>query len=176
MTANSNSYATALFMLASEEGCLDEFSHSLSVVCAAFDENPEYLQFLSTPTIPKNERTAAIAAAFDGKVHEHILSFIQLICEHGKLCEFDECVKEFEKLCEWSRKCVTATVTSALPLDDNQKDRLVKALQKRTGKSVLLQTTVDPSVLGGLVVEIDGQRLDGSIKHNLKQVKEVITG
>ena len=79
MTATGNNYAEALFMLAREENNVDAFFESLKTVESVLNENPEYLQFLSTPSIPKSERTAALAAAFETKINEHVLSFLQLL-------------------------------------------------------------------------------------------------
>ncbi len=175
MAATGNNYAEALFMLALEENLIDEFYNGLKLVEAVFKENPEYLQFLSTPSIPKSERTQALAAAFEEKIHEHILSFLQLLCEHGKVDNFFDCVSEFARLRELKNGTVVATVKTAIELDNAQKDSLINALQKRTGKTVSLKCVVEPALLGGIAVEIDGQLLDGSVKNNLKHAREVIS-
>ena len=175
MTATGNNYAEALFMLAREENNIDVFFEGLKIAQGVFCENPEYLQFLATPSIPKSERTAAIAAAFDGKINEHVLSFLQLLCEHGKTEGFFECVAEFERLREWASNTVVAVIKTAAELSDVQKQELIIALQKRTGKNVTLNTVIDKTLLGGIVVEIDGQMLDGSVKNNLKHAREVIS-
>ena len=175
MTATGNNYAEALFMLAREENLIDEFYTGLKLVEEVFNENKEYLQFLSTPSIPKSERTQALSLAFEGKINTHVLSFLQLLCEHGKADTFFECVAEFTTLREWASGTVVATVKTAVELDSKQKESLVKALEKRTGKKVTLKCIVDTDLLGGIAVELDGQLLDGSIKQNLKRAKEVIS-
>ena len=175
MTATGNNYAEALFMLAREENSIDEFYKSLKTAESAFKENLEYLQFLSTPSIPKSERTAALAEAFDGKINQHVLSFLQLLCEHGKAEQFFNCVAEYERLRDWASGAVVATVKTVVELSDEQKQSLVKSLEKRTGKSVTLDCVTDSTLLGGIQVEIDGEILDGSIKNNLKRAREVIS-
>ena len=75
---------------------------------------------------------------------------------------------------EFAKGTVEAMVKSAVELTDTQKDRLIKSLEKRTGKSVTLKCVVDNTLLGGVAVEIDGQLLDGSVKQNLKRAREVI--
>ncbi len=175
MTATGNNYAEALFMLAREENLVDEFYEGLKTAKGVFLENPEYLQFLSTPSIPKSERTAALSQAFEGKLNEHILSFLQLLCEHGKADQFFDCVSEYERLREWAANVVVATVKTAVELSDAQRQGLIKSLEKRTAKSVTLSCVIDSTLLGGIQVEIDGQLLDGSVKNNLKRVREVIS-
>ena len=175
MTATGNNYAEALFMLAREENNVDAFFESLKTVESVLNENPEYLQFLSTPSIPKSERTAALAAAFETKINEHVLSFLQLLCEHGKAESFFECVEEFTRLREWASGTAVAVVKTAVELNDAQKQSLIDGLSKRTGKTVSLKCVVDTTLLGGITVELDGQLLDGSVKNNLKHAREVIS-
>lgn len=175
MTATGNNYAEALFMLAREENLVDDFYEGLKTAKGIFDENPEYLQFLSTPSILKSERTAALSQAFSGKINEHVLSFLQLLCEHGKAESFNECVAEYERLREWAAGAVEAVAKTAVELTNEQKAQLIAALEKRTGKSVTLKTVIDKSLLGGIAVEIDGEILDGSVKLNLKRAREVIS-
>ena len=175
MTATGNNYAEALFMLAREENLIDEFYEGLKLVQGVFCDAPEYLQFLSTPSIPKSERTAALAAAFEGKVNQHVLSFLQLLCEHGKAEQFFDSVDEYNRLREWAQGTVVALVKSVVELTDAQKSALVESLEKRTGKRVTLNCVVDTALLGGVAVEIDGELLDGSVKQNLKRAREVIS-
>ncbi|MBR3968732.1 MAG: ATP synthase F1 subunit delta [Clostridia bacterium] len=175
MTAIGNNYSEALFMLAREENCVDEFYDSLKTVQQVLESTPEYLQFLSTPSIPKSERTKALESAFEGKINTHVLSFLQLLCEHGKAEIFFECVSDFESLRQWASNTVVAVVKTAVELNDAQKQGLIKSLEKRTGKSVTLQCVIDSKLLGGISVELDGELIDGSVKNNLKRVREVIS-
>lgn len=175
MTATGNNYAEALFMLAREENLIDEFYDSLKLVEEVFNDSPDYLQFLATPSIPKSERTAALSAAFEGKVNAHILSFLCLMCEQGKSEQFFECAFEFYRLREWASGTVEAVVKVAVELTDTQKQNLIAALEKRTGKKVSLKCVIDSTLIGGIAVELDGQLLDGSVKSNLKRAKEVIS-
>ena len=175
MTATGNNYAEALFMLAREENSIDAFYDSLKIVNGVFMENPEYLQFLATPSIPKGERTAALVAAFGNKISEHVLSFLQLLCEHAAAEQFFDIFTEFERLREWASNSVVAVVKSVVELSDTQKSDLTKALEKRTGKSITLKCVIDTTLIGGIVVELDGEMLDGSVKNNLKRAREVIS-
>lgn len=175
MAATGNNYAEALFMLAREENLIDEFYKDLKFVEDVFKDSPEYLQFLATPSIPKSERTTALAAAFEGKVNTHILSFLQLMCEQSKAEQFFKSASEFYRLREWASGTAAAVVKTAVELTDTQKTELTKALEKRTGKKITLNCVIDSTVIGGIAVELDGQLLDGSVKSNLKRAREVIS-
>ena len=129
MTATGNNYAEALFMLAREENLIDEFYNGLKIAEQVFLETPEYLQFLATPSIPKSERTAALAQAFEGKVNTHILSFLCLMCEQGKSEQFFESAHEFYRLREWAGGTVVAVVKSVVELTDAQKAKIEQTAQ-----------------------------------------------
>lgn len=175
MTATSNVFADALFMIAKEEDRVDEFLGDLNLVKKVFGEEPDYLQFLSAPSIPMEERISALSEAFSGKVNNHILSFLQLLCEKAEIGGFEEIVKDFSLLCELSKKSITAVVKTAVPLDSIQEQNLINKLQNMYGKKVILEKIIDNSVLGGLTVDIEGTVLDGSIRQNLKQIRDVIS-
>ena len=175
MTATGNNYAEALFMLAREENSVDVFYEDLKTVKKVFEENTEYLQFLATPSIPKSERTTALEAAFGNKITAHVLSFLQLLCEHGAAEHFFDSFTEYERLREWACGCVEAVVKTAVELSSVQKADLIKALEKRTGKHVTLKCVIDTTLIGGIAVELDGEMLDGSVKNNLKRAREVIS-
>jgi len=175
MTATGNNYAEALFMLAREENSVEDFYKSLEIANEAFKQNPEYLQFLATPSIPKSERTEALAVAFADKINQHILSFLQLLCEHGKAEQFFDCFAEFCRLREWASGTVVAVVKTAVELSESQRQGLIDGLEKRTGKKVVIKSEIDSKLLGGIVVELDGEILDGSVKNNLKRAREVIS-
>lgn len=173
MTAG-NEYAQAIFMLAQENAAIAEYSRTLRLIKEQFDENPLYLQFLVSPNISQNERQSAVAEAFGNIVPEYVLSFLQLLISSGRIKELDECVEEFELLKAAAEKTVTATVRSAVELSAAQIAALRKKLENLSGKTVILESFTDRSLIGGMIVEMDGKVLDGSIRHQLSEVKEVI--
>ncbi|MBQ4556212.1 MAG: ATP synthase F1 subunit delta [Clostridia bacterium] len=175
MTDISREYATALFSLGLEEGKAREYFDALTIACKAFEENPEYIDFLHSPGIPISERTAALEAAFSEHIPENVLSFLQLLCENGHVRSFFECFTEYKKLLDESERVSFAKVASAFPLDDTEKANIKHKLEKISGRSVTLECTVDEKLLGGVAVEMDGKIMDGSIRHRLSEVKDVIS-
>ena len=79
MTEMSKEYGTALFALAKECDKTDEYKTALDTLLSVFSDNPEYTDFLASPSIPKSERNEAIEQAFSAYVPEHIVSFLQLL-------------------------------------------------------------------------------------------------
>lgn len=176
MTQLTKEYAQALFALAGENEALDEVSASLDAVLQVFSENPLYKDLLSSPGISKDERVAAIDEAFSGRINEFVVSFLSLLCERGRIAVFEDCVKEFKLLCDFANQISTARVVSAVELTPSQTEALRKKLEKMCGHSVRLETVCDKTLLGGMVVTVDGKVIDGSVKHKLHELKDVMYG
>ena len=174
MTQMDKAYAAALFALAQENHREAEVLEALQIVLKQFEGNPEYVDFLASPGIPKAERTEAIEAAFADALPEDVLSFVCVLCQRGQIRLFSDCVKDFEWFYETSRKISSATVTSVIPLTDAQQQKLQKKLEAISGHQVRLTYDIDPSLMGGVRVELDGSILDGTLKHRLHEVKEVM--
>ncbi len=174
MTEISNEYATALFSLALEVGSEKEYSDCLGIISENFKAEPEYLEFLSCPSIPVGERTSAIDTAF-GSMPEHVVSFLKILCEKGRIGNFEECFEIYGKLLSEHEKRQTAIVTSAVELTDEEKSALSAKLSKKEGCTVTITCRVDPSIIGGLIIETGGKVIDGSIRGKLSEVKDVIT-
>lgn len=173
MTAVSKEYASALFELSLELGKTDAVSSAVDTLTAAFKENPEYIDFLSCYGIPASERVAAVGEAF-ADIDGTALSFVQLVIEQGHIGKFFEIAEDFCELVLAYRRMTTATVYSAAPLTDAQKAALTKKLTAMRKKEVNISYVIDEKLTGGLVIDMDGTVIDGSIRHRLSEVREVI--
>lgn len=175
MTDIGREYAEALFSLSVEEAMQKEYYDALIIAKNAFDESPEYIDFLASPSIPVSERCEALGKAFSDAVPENVLSFMQLLCEKGHARSFFACVTEYKKLLDESERISVAKVASAFALSDTEKKNIVAKLEKVSGHKVTLECTVDEKLIGGIVVEIDGKVMDGTLRHRLGEVKDVIS-
>ena len=170
----SKEYASALFALAKEQHREKEFLDALREMETAFSRSPEYALLLSAPNIPMRERKALLAQAFADRVPEYVLSFAELLCEKRHIRQFTSCVEEYEKLYKELSSVTDALIVSAVALTEQEKESLVKGLERRSGKSVAARYRVDESLLGGLTVYMEDTVIDGSLRHKLKEIKEVI--
>lgn len=168
-------YAAALFMLALEENRERDYLEELTVISEAFSENPEYTELLSNPAIGIGERISALEEVFMGRLSEYVINFLRLLCENGRIGGFFECCNEYKRLLMEHERASIAYVTSALPLTNDELERLKQKLEAVSGHSVRIESKYDKSIIGGLVIEIDGKVIDGSLKGQLADVKEVIT-
>ena len=176
MTETSKEYASALFDLAIDSHTEDETQKALHLVLDTLQGIPDALATLASPAIPKKERLELIQKAWEGAVPEHVMGFLQVLCGHGHIRELGDCVAAFDDLLDTARKLSTATVVSAVELTEEEKKKLQASLEKRLERTIRLECSVDASLLGGLVVTVDGKVMDGSLKHRLHEIKEVMNG
>lgn len=167
-------YGAALFMLACEEDQKRAYAESLEKMKKSFLDNPQYLELLSSPSIPLNERLCVIDATFSDTIPEHVLSFLKLLCEKGRMAHFLEAAEEYQALLDMSEHVANATITSAVELTATEKEKLISRLEKKEKCKVHAEYVVDPALLGGLIIEVDGRIMDGSLRQRLYEVKEVM--
>lgn len=175
MSDISNEYAKALFMLAAETGKSKEYREALGTVSEVFENNPTYSEFLSTFAIPLEERLSALEVAFSDAIPRDVLSFLKLLCEKRHIGEFNECVVDYNAMYDEICDVSNAKVTSAVELSEDEKASLKEKLEKISGNKTLIEYTVDKSIIGGLIVEMDGKIMDSSLRKHLKDVKDVIS-
>ena len=135
MTEIAKEYGTALFMLACEENQKKCYGEALKVINDTFNAYPEYMELLSSPGIPMGERLGIIEATFAGAVPEHVLSYLQLLCEKGRITCFTESVKEYNALWDASQRISNVKITSAVELTEAEKQKIAKI--KYNGKKFL---------------------------------------
>ncbi len=176
MTQISKEYAAALFSIALEQKTAARWAQQLEVVEKALEAAPDYLSLLASPEIPPDERVSLLNKAFEGQADPELLSFAGLMCRKGRARQLPDAIRRFRQLADEAAKRSRATVTSAVELTETEKNKLRASLEKKRGGTVELTCRVDPSLLGGMIVEMDGRYVDGSLRTRLQEIKEVIGG
>ena len=174
MTTTSREYAEALFELAVQGGVTKETSEGLETVVSALLQTPDYRALLASPAIPKEERLAALDATFRGKVPDILLAILRMMVSRGHVSSLKGMAADYEELARGYRGESMAVVTSAVPLKEAEAVALREKLEKKLGRQVTLQCAVDPGLIGGIRVEVDGRVIDGSIRNKLDEIKEVM--
>lgn len=169
-----NEYSDALFSVARENSEEKEYLDALNTVCGAFRENEEFLVLLKSVSVPKNERIKALEAVFLNFVPEYVLSFLALLCERGRIQDVFDIRNEYEKLYFAFSNISSAHITSATPLNENEKAKLEEQIEKLCSHKIRAEYSIDASLLGGIRVEVDSKVIDGSVKHRLDELKEVM--
>jgi len=161
-------YAQALFDLARDESLSDVFMEQLQVLDTAFSAEPDFLRLLAAPNVSKSERCRILDQSFRNRVHLYVLNFMKVLTEKGEILRFHSCVKQFRRLYNDACGIISVLAVSAVEMTGDQKRRLQQKLESVTGKTVQLETKVDPSCLGGVRLDYDGKRIDGTVKNRLE--------
>ncbi len=170
----SNDYALSLFELAKEQNRVDDYKAALDTVGQVIRENPKWLSLLHTPAIPLEERLGLIDDAFGALKAREVLNFLKLLCEKGEILHLPECIAEFFGLEKEFQNRIPVEVRFAAPLTDGQKTRLEEKIAKITGKVPEITYYRDPSLIGGIRVQIEDAVLDGSLSARLGALKGVM--
>lgn len=170
-------YATALFELAREAKSLDSVERSLATVKAALAESTDFKALTTSPLIARAAAKKAVAAAAGAlKLDATTANFLGVLADNRRLGELPAILRAFRMLLANHRGETTAAVTSAHPLDTAQQDALRQQLKTRLGRDVSIDLSVDPSLLGGLVVRIGSQMIDSSIRTRLNTLSQAMKG
>ena len=174
MTQAANTYAQALYDLAKDEALGKTILEQLSVLKAVFAENPEYCKLLSAPDLPKQERCQILDQAFRGKVHPYVLNFLKILTEKGYIRQFPACCEAYRNFYNEDNGILVVSAQSAVALSDAQRKKLIGKLQTITGKTVDLQCSIDPTVMGGLRLRYDGKQVDGTVQNRLDAIGKLL--
>ena len=176
MTTTSKEYAEALFELAAGEQVLEETSDGLVTVISALQQTPEYRQLLASAAVGKAARIEALEGAFRGKIPNVLLGVLRMMVSRGHMSALDGMAREYEELSREYRGESIALVTSAVPLKEAEAVAIRAELEKRFARRVILRCELDPNLIGGVRVEVEGRVIDGSIRNKLEQIKDVMNG
>ncbi len=171
MTEIARTYGAALYELCRDEGLGCELFGQLRMAVEVFRGEPDYLRLLSLPSVPKKERCSILDESFGGRVHEYLLNFLKLLVERGAIREIFGCEETYRKRYYEDNGILEVTAAAAVPLTEAQREKLEKKLAEKTGKTIHLTVREDRSVLGGLRLELDGRRLDGTVRRRLEDLQ-----
>ncbi|HYZ47182.1 MAG TPA: ATP synthase F1 subunit delta [Actinomycetota bacterium] len=167
-------YAEALFNVVRAEGELDRVEDELFRFGRLVDSNYELKQALEDRGVDLAQRVKLLDSLLADKVSAHTLSLLNFIVSQGRARQLPQILDEVSRLAAEARNSVVAEARSAVPLDEQQREKLTAALEKATGKKVELKVIVDPSVIGGVVAKVGDTVIDGSVRHRLEQLKEQV--
>ena len=170
MTQIGSVYGEALFSLAKDEKCDAEIMRQLLVLDQSIAAEPDFVRLMGAPNIGKEERCAILDNSFRGKVHEYVLNFMKILTEKGYFRHFPACVQGYRECYNAYHNILTVTAVTAVPLSDAQTAKLSGKLQMLTGKKVSLTNKVDPACMGGVRLDYDGKRVDGTVSNRLEKL------
>mmetsp|Transcript_36530 Transcript_36530/g.53593 ORF Transcript_36530/g.53593 Transcript_36530/m.53593 type:complete len:212 (-) Transcript_36530:166-801(-) len=165
-------YANATYTAASKQSILEKVEEELLAIKETANKSAEFSQFLENPIMSRNEKSAMIESLLKGKTTPVTLNLMSVLAGNAKLGDTTKIVDDYVKLMKAKRGEVEATIISAAALTKAQTDAVASAMKNQVGegKKVVLSTKVDPSIIGGLQVQIGDQFLDLSVVSRIDSI------
>ncbi|MEI6206968.1 MAG: ATP synthase F1 subunit delta [Desulfuromonadales bacterium] len=168
-------YARALVQLGSEEGLVDQFRTELANFEHLFAGNAELCAAFANPALTHDQKKSIMKELIAKvSVSELVGNFLLLLVDKNRVAFLGQIVQTYEKLADEFSGVIRPVITTAFPLDNSQVALIQGALEKKTGKRVIPQVTVDKSLLGGIVTQIGDIAYDSSVKTQLSRIKDIL--
>ncbi|OHV82099.1 F0F1 ATP synthase subunit delta [Rhizobium sp. LCM 4573] len=165
-------YASSLFELALETGSIDAVGADLDRFQALMDESEDLRRLVASPVFSaEDQQKAVVAVAEKAGVKGLVANFLKVVAGNRRLFALPGMIRAYRVIAAEHRGEVTAEVTSAHALTVAQEKELKSALKGVTGKDVAIAVTVDPSLLGGLIVKVGSRQIDTSLRTKLSTLK-----
>jgi F-type H+-transporting ATPase subunit delta len=174
MADRTDAYADALFLVAQAEGALSTVEEELFRVARTFESNDELRATLTDPAIPVDRRLAIVEDLLGPRSHPVTTALVGFVIAVGRGRDLPVIVDKVVAAAAAENAKAVAEVRTAMALTDDQRQRLAEALSRATGKQVEVKVIIDPSVLGGVVAQVGDTVIDGSVRHRLNQLREVL--
>lgn len=169
----ARNYADTLFALARTKGdeAAEEYGHGLDELAGLLDREPRIRAFLETPRVDLEAKRAALRTALGGRVAPTLLHFLLVVLDKRRQGSLREIAEAYQALVDEAHGRARAEVTLAEPPDDALRSEIVAGLERRFGKQVVASWRTDRDLLGGVVVRVGDQVLDGSIRRRLGDLR-----
>lgn len=163
-------YARSLFQAAREAGKLDVVHAELGEFAAAVEQVPELRGLLSNPQIERDEREAALREIL-ADADELVRNFVLLLSQKGRAAQLDEVYRELDALVAAEAGRLTVELTTAYELSDDEAASIVQKIERSSGHTVEATRSVDPKLIGGIVLQVGSHRLDASVRGRLSRLR-----
>lgn len=175
MTSLAREYGEALYELARDENLSLLIFEQMDDISALLKQQPEFIRLLCSRAIDRETRLKIVDDTFGNHVHPYVTNFMKLLVQREHFDAFLLCAQWFHQRYNDDNGIVEARVTSAVALEENELTALRVKLAHISGRQVKLITAVDPSLIGGVRVEMDGRRYDNTIQDRLGRLKRSLT-
>jgi F-type H+-transporting ATPase subunit delta len=168
---DAKEYGKALFLLTEETRTTKTVAEELLGVKKLLCENPRYIKLLDTPALAKEEKLALVDRAF-ASLDGNLLNFLKILCEKHAVYQLPRVADVYAALYDEARGIERVEAVTAVAMTEKQLSALTNKLAALTGKSIVIRNTIDPTILGGVVLRYAGTQLDGSLRARLESFEK----
>jgi F-type H+-transporting ATPase subunit delta len=170
--AVAHRYAKPLLELANQKGLLDEVNRDMKLLGQTCEENPQLVAILRNPIIRGFKKYSILKGIFEPKVNPMTMAMFEVLARHSREEVLYEISQEFNALYNIFKGIQVVNLTSTVPFTETMKTELVNKLTKELNKTIELKEEIDPSLIGGFVVQIGDKQIDNSVKNSLLRLKQ----
>lgn len=170
MAVAQRMYARALFEAAREADRLETVASDLAALAGAVDDAPQLHAFLRNPQIEPGGK-AAVLEEISAGADELVRNFVRLVAGKGRAGELSEMNAELEALIARSQNRLALELTTSYELTDDEARSIIDRIEKASGRKVEATRSVDPSLIGGVVLQVGSHRADGSVRGRLERLR-----
>lgn len=163
----SRRYAIALYEFAVEEKLIDKISNDMLLIAATCNTSKELMSFLKSPVIKSSKKSEVLDLIFKSSIQKVTGNYIKIITLHRREIFLPMIANEFINIHKDAMGIKVAYIKTAVPLDDNINKILIDLLEKQTGSKIELDVQVREDLIGGIVLSLDNNEIDTSIKNKL---------
>lgn len=171
MSLGSRRYAAALLEIAKENNILDEIYLELEMVVQELIKEKKMWQLMTSAQVEKEEKEKILQEIFEKKIHDYLYNFLRVLLKKNRFIELELIFLAFKESYLNEKNILEASVLSAIKLTDEHIQKLQEQLEKRTRKKVIVKNKIEESILGGLVIYIGEQVIDGSVRNKLNVLR-----
>jgi F-type H+-transporting ATPase subunit delta len=163
-------YAGALFGAAREQGRVDPVQRDLAMLAEALEQTPELQAFLANPQVDPPSKAAVLDEVSEG-ADELVRNFLRLVSEKGRAGELAEIAADFQALVDEAEGRLSVQLITAHVLSDEEASAIVRRIEEASGRTVEATRSVDPQLLGGLILQAGSLRADASVRGRLNRLR-----
>lgn len=172
MSVVGDRYAESLFDLAKEENKVTQYLDDIKLVGEVLDSDPQIVQFFNHVLIENDKKIQLLDQLFKGNVDQYVLNFLKLLVQSRRIRYIDDIVKSYINLSNQYLGIEEGMIYTPYELTDQQIQDIEKAISQKENKKVTLKVSIDPSLLGGIKVQIANRIYDGTIKNKVEMLKK----
>ncbi len=168
----SRKYSQALFNAAKNRNLLGEADTQLKELGEIIKKDSSLMEFFSFPNVTDVSKIELVRSVFSERMNRLLVEFLVVLIEKKRINFLSEIIDDFIRLVEAERGIGRVTVISAVQLNNDERQKLIPAIQQRIGMDVLLEEKVDQSILGGMIVVMHNEIIDGSVRYGLEKIED----
>ena len=167
-------YAEALLEAAREHDKVPQVREEFDDLVESLSASRELQEFLRNPQIESGTKRNVLEDLLEG-ANERLVNLVRLLLEKGRIAELEEVHEEWERLLAREERLLELDLTTAIELTDEEAEEIVKQIEQASGRRVVATRSVDPDLIGGIVIQAGSRRIDASVRGRLNQLRQELT-